>query len=276
MTGSAGLVHRVVCDPSQGGWVSVGTHLTVAPNGRRHCLKQWHTRGIVPRTGDALGGVKAARTGSPWLVILVCTGWKPVPQGRLSCHGLLVGGDWIHECGQFRIRRYHVARGMSIGIGTVRMPSPQTIRLAASILAGDALNLEEAIHTAERAQADIISLDVSDGHFVPTLSFGEEVVRRTCQVTKLPVEVHLMVSRPQDWVVRMEGCGHFQMLFHIEASNRAMGVVQSIRAQGVRPGIAMNPETPASAVESLLPYVDSICVMGIVPGFSGCELLASM
>jgi len=153
------------------------------------------------------------------------------------------------------------------------MPSPHTIRLAASILAGDALNLEEAIRTAERAQADIISLDVSDGHFVPTISFGEEVVRRTCQVTKLPVEVHLMVSRPQDWVVRMEGCGHYQMLFHIEASKRAMGVVQSIRAQGVRPGIAMNPETPASAVESLLPYVDSICVMGIVPGFSGCELL---
>ena len=151
--------------------------------------------------------------------------------------------------------------------------SSRSFQIAGSILAGDALNLAGAIKLAERAGADIISLDVSDGHFVPTLSFGEEVVRRTCQVTNLPVEVHLMVSRPEDWVVRMEGCGQSRMLFHIEASSRAMGVVQSIAKQGVKPGVAMNPETPATAIETLLPYVDNICVMGIAPGFSGQSLL---
>ena len=82
-----------------------------------------------------------------------------------------------------------------------------------------------------------------------------------------------MVSRPEDWVVRMKGCGHMRMLFHIEASSRAMGVVQSIRAQSVEPGIAMNPETPAAAVETLLPYIENICVMGIAPGFAGQKLI---
>ena len=153
------------------------------------------------------------------------------------------------------------------------MSSPKSFQIAASILAGDALNLAGAIRIAEKAGADVISLDIADGHFVPTISFGEEVVRRTCQTTNLPVEVHLMVSRPEDWVVRMAGCGQFRMIFHIEASRRAMGVVQSIRQQSVRPAVAMNPETPPVAVSTLLPYIDNVCIMGIAPGFAGQTLL---
>jgi len=146
-------------------------------------------------------------------------------------------------------------------------------QLMVSILAGDALNLLGAIRMAEKAGADWISLDVSDGHFVPTISFGEEVVRRTCQETTLPVEAHLMVSRPDDWIERMDGCGHTQMIFHLEASQRAMGVVNAIRKKGVRPGVAINPETPVAALEPLLPYIDSVCMMGIAPGFAGQQLL---
>ncbi len=170
----------------------------------------------------------------------------------------------------------------------------RSFQIAGSILAGDLLDLGGAIRLCERAGADIVSLDICDGHFVPTISFGEEVVRRTCQVTKLPVEVHLMVSRPDDWLVRMAGMGQFRMLFHVEASHRAMGTIQAISrlpiqssppsqggagggsagaAQFVKPGIAMNPETPACAVETLLPYVDNVCVMGIAPGFAGQQLL---
>lgn len=153
------------------------------------------------------------------------------------------------------------------------MPAPRPFQIAGSILAGDLLHLAEAVAICERAGADVVSLDICDGHFVPTISFGEEVVRRTCQVTKLPVEVHLMVSRPDDWVVRMAGMGQFRMLFHIEASQRAMGVIQSIARQGVKPGVALNPETPAVAMAPLLPYVDNVCVMGIAPGFAGQPLL---
>ncbi len=153
------------------------------------------------------------------------------------------------------------------------MPSPRPLSISASILAGDHLDLASAIQTAERAGADIISLDICDGHFVPTISFGEEVVRRTCEVARLPVEVHLMVNRPEDWVARLDGCGHFRALFHLEASTRAMGVVNAISANGIKPGVAVNPETPASAIETLLPYIDNVCVLGIAPGFAGQKLL---
>jgi len=146
-------------------------------------------------------------------------------------------------------------------------------KIAGSILAGDVLDLASAIKTCERAGADIVTLDVSDGHFVPTISFGEDVVRRTAEVTKLPVEVHLMVAKPEDWVVRMEGCGQFRMVFHLEASHRAMGVVQAIAKQDVLPGIAINPETSIAALEPLLPYIDNACIMGIAPGFAGQAML---
>ncbi len=146
-------------------------------------------------------------------------------------------------------------------------------QFAGSILAGDLLHLAEAIRVCEVAGADLLQLDICDGHFVPTISFGEDVVRRTCQATKLPVEVHLMVSRPDDWIPRMAGMGQFRMIFHLEASHRAAGVVQAITRAGMEAGLAINPETPTSAVEPLLPYVHNICLMGIAPGFAGQKLM---
>lgn len=147
------------------------------------------------------------------------------------------------------------------------------IQIAGSILAGDLLNLEGAIRVCEAAGCHLLQLDVADGHFVPTISFGEEVVRRTCEVASVPVEVHLMVSRPEDWVERMAGMGLVRMVFHVEASRRAMGLVQSIARAGMKPGIALNPETPIAAIEPLLPYVDNVCLMGIAPGFAGQTML---
>ncbi len=155
------------------------------------------------------------------------------------------------------------------------MSEHRSFEVAGSILAGDLLNLGEAVRTCEIAGADLLQLDVADGHFVPTISFGEEVVRRTCEIANVPVEVHLMVSRPEDWVDRMSGFGLKRMLFHIEASSRAMGLVQSIDRAGMKPGLAANPETPLAAIEPLLPYLDNVCLMGIAPGFAGQKLLAT-
>lgn len=153
------------------------------------------------------------------------------------------------------------------------MATAPRFQIAGSILSGDLLDLAGAIRLCEKAGADLLQLDICDGHFVPTISFGEEVVKRTCQSTKLPVEVHLMVSRPQDWLSRMKGMGHFRTIFHLEASQRAMGMVQAIVADGLKPGIAINPETPAVALEPLLPYIDNVCIMGIAPGFAGQKML---
>ena len=153
------------------------------------------------------------------------------------------------------------------------MPPARKTQFAGSILAGDLLHLSGAIDICQKAGADLLQLDICDGHFVPTISFGEEVVRRTCQVAKLPVEVHLMVSRPEDWLTRMAGCGQFRMIFHIEASRRAMGLVQAIAKSGWEPGIALNPETSPLAVEPVLPYVKNVCIMGIAPGFAGQTML---
>lgn len=153
------------------------------------------------------------------------------------------------------------------------MSGDSRLRIAGSILGGDLLHLAQAVQVCETAGADLLQLDVCDGHFVPTISFGEEVVRRTGEITSLPVEVHLMVSRPEDWVDRMAGCGQFRMIFHIEASRRAMGLVQSIERGGMKAGVALNPETHTSAVAPLLPYVDNVCIMGIAPGFAGQTLL---
>ncbi len=153
------------------------------------------------------------------------------------------------------------------------MATAPRFQIAGSILSGDLLDLAGAIRLCEKAGADLLQLDICDGHFVPTISFGEEVVKRTCQATKLPVEVHLMVSRPQDWLSRMKGMGHIRTIFHLEASQRTMGMVQAIVADGLKPGVAINPETPAVALEPLLPYIDNVCIMGIAPGFAGQKML---
>lgn len=153
------------------------------------------------------------------------------------------------------------------------MATAPRFQIAGSILSGDLLDLAGAIRLCEKAGADLLQLDICDGHFVPTISFGEEVVKRTCQATNLPVEVHLMVSRPQDWLSRMKGMGHFRTIFHLEASQRAMGMVQATVADGLKPGVAINPETPAVALEPLLPYIDNVCIMGIAPGFAGQKML---
>lgn len=153
------------------------------------------------------------------------------------------------------------------------MAQTPSIQFAGSILAGDLLDLAGAIRVCEEAGSHLLQLDICDGHFVPTISFGEEVVRRTCQVATVPTEVHLMVSRPEDWVSRMANMGQFRMIFHIEASHRAMGMVQAIAKAGMEAGIALNPETPPVAIQPLLPYVQNVCVMGIAPGFAGQKLL---
>src|SRR5437868_14368927 len=118
------------------------------------------------------------------------------------------------------------------------MPASRTVKIAGSILGGDLLNLESAIRMCEAAGADLIQMDICDGRFVPTISFGEAMVKRTSASTKLPVVVHLMVTRPEDWVARLADCGQCRIIFHYEASTRSMDLVQSIQRAVFTAGVA--------------------------------------
>jgi ribulose-phosphate 3-epimerase len=141
--------------------------------------------------------------------------------------------------------------------------------LSASILGADWLAFGCAVRSAEQAGVDLLQIDVADGLFTPTITFGEELVRRIRKQTSLPIEVHLMVSRPQDWISMMVDMGADFLIFHFEAVQRVQSIIDQVRRQGVGVGIALNSETPAEFLEYVLPYIDLVTVMAILPGFAG-------
>lgn len=146
---------------------------------------------------------------------------------------------------------------------------PGSYLISGSILGGDHLALGDAVRGLQEAGADMIQLDVADGHFTPTITFGEELVRRTRATTDLPLEVHLMVSRPQDWFTTMGEAGADVILFHAEAAVRLHALVEQARASVAKVGVVLNTETPPDAVRYVLPHVDVVMLMGILPGFAG-------
>jgi ribulose-phosphate 3-epimerase len=148
-------------------------------------------------------------------------------------------------------------------------------KFAPSILSADFARLAEAALAVERAGADWIHVDVMDGHFVPNLTFGPKMVADLRKATRLPLDVHLMIERPGDWVDRYADSGATYLTIHVEASQDLPGALEAIRARGVRPGLTLNPETP---VEAVLPYLGSLdlaLVMSVQPGFGGQKFIAS-
>ncbi|MBS1828817.1 MAG: ribulose-phosphate 3-epimerase [Acidobacteria bacterium] len=145
--------------------------------------------------------------------------------------------------------------------------------LSASVLGANWLAFGEAVSIAETSGADLLQIDVADGIFTPTITFGEELVRRIRAATSLPIEVHLMVSRPQDWISMMADVGADYIIFHYEAVQRLQGIVDQVRKRGVGVGIALNSETPAEVLEYVLPYIDLVTVMAILPGFAGQKFI---
>ena len=143
------------------------------------------------------------------------------------------------------------------------------VKIAPSILAADFTCLAEAIQSAEAAGADYIHVDVMDGHFVPNISVGPPVVRSVRRVTELPLDVHLMISDPMRYVPAFAEAGADGLTVHIEATPHAHRVLQQIRSLGVRPGVSLNPATPANAISEVLEDVDLVLVMTVDPGFGG-------
>jgi ribulose-phosphate 3-epimerase len=145
----------------------------------------------------------------------------------------------------------------------------QPIKIAPSILAADFAHLAEAIESAEAAGADYIHVDVMDGHFVPNISIGPPVVRAVRRVTQLPLDVHLMISDPGLYAPAFAEAGADGLTVHVEAIPHLHRVLQQIRSLGVRPGVSLNPATPAAAISEVLNEVELVLVMTVNPGFGG-------
>jgi ribulose-phosphate 3-epimerase len=147
------------------------------------------------------------------------------------------------------------------------------IKIAPSILSADFANLGRDIERLSDWKADWIHFDVMDGHFVPNMSFGPVLCSAIRPLTKLPIDVHLMVNEPSrffDWFVK---AGADIITFHAEAEPHIHRSLQHLHERGVKAGVVLNPGTPAVAVKEVLPYCDLVLVMSVNPGFGGQKFI---
>jgi ribulose-phosphate 3-epimerase len=143
------------------------------------------------------------------------------------------------------------------------------VKIAPSILSADFARLADAVAEAEAAGADWIHVDVMDGRFVPNITVGMPVVAALRRATTLPLDVHLMIENPERYVEAFADAGADVLTVHQEASPHLHRTLERIRELGVRPGVSINPGTPVSMLEEVLPYVDLVLVMTVNPGLGG-------
>jgi ribulose-phosphate 3-epimerase len=150
------------------------------------------------------------------------------------------------------------------------------VKLAPSILAADFARLGEQVAEVERAGADRIHVDVMDGHFVPNISMGPAVIQALRPLTPLMLETHLMISDPDAYIERFVEAGSDLLLVHWEGNNNLHRTVRRVKELGKRVGVVINPATPATVLEDILPDIDQVLVMTVDPGFGHQHFLKSV
>ena len=150
------------------------------------------------------------------------------------------------------------------------------MKVAPSLLSCDFSKMGEEIVRIDKAGADLIHLDVMDGHFVPNLTIGPAVIKALRPLTKLPFDVHLMISDPLSYIDAFADAGADYITFHAEADSDIDETIAKIRSRGIKPGIVLKPGTPAEAAFPYLDKVDMVLVMTVEPGFGGQSFMADM
>jgi ribulose-phosphate 3-epimerase len=148
-----------------------------------------------------------------------------------------------------------------------------SIRIAPSILSANFAALGEDIRKVEDAGAHLLHVDVMDGHFVPNITIGPPVVKSIKQVTKLPLDVHLMINNPDRYIPAFAHAGASIMTVHAESTVHLDRALNHVRSQNVRVGVSLNPATPVSAVQHVLGIVDMLLIMTVNPGFGGQKFI---
>lgn len=145
--------------------------------------------------------------------------------------------------------------------------------IAPSLLSANFANLQQDIEMINRSQADWLHLDIMDGVFVPNISFGFPVIKAIAPLARKPLDVHLMITQPEKFISRLQALGTFMMNVHYEACLHLHRTVQEIKKAGMKAGVTLNPHTPVSMLEDILPDVDMVLLMSVNPGFGGQEFI---
>jgi ribulose-phosphate 3-epimerase len=147
------------------------------------------------------------------------------------------------------------------------------VKIAPSILSADFSKLGEEIIAAEKAGADLVHVDVMDGHFVPNITIGPPVVKSIKKIASLPLDVHLMIEDPDKYINDFAQSGSDIITVHAEASVHLHRTIQNIKECGIKAAVSINPATPLSHIEVILPYVDMVLIMSVNPGFGGQKFI---